>query len=249
MKNLGKIRKFWIVGILYFLCLPVFAGGRGPANYFASDDFEVAPVAYKTEVQKVWVKFTEVDDQDGILNEMRNTFRNWEHQENYARLWNLRGIKVSQKDKTKYLAKYYFKYLDRRISEESKKSKAGSTVRKLASAKQTLNPKIKIHFSDKVRLRFKGRPLQGYGMMYLQNPWVDLKLQAEITGNTYVEGAKHIDELDMDSRVNYDIFGKTITAEIKREIIPKMEANIIYENDFEERNNDVQIQLNYSLAF
>ena len=85
--------------------------------------------------------------------------------------------------------------------------------------------------------------------MYLQNPWVDLKLQAQISGEAFVEGSKHIKELDIDTKLNYDIIGKTVVAEIHKEIIPDMEANIKYENHLKDRLDDLQIQVNYSLTF
>jgi len=248
MKNLGKFKHIVVVGILIVLCQPVFAG-RAPANYFPSDDFEVAPAQYKTKIEQIWIRFTQDDDEEGILNDMKNTFRGWEEREKFAKDWGLRGIEVTKKEKSKYLAKYYFKYLERRLSEEARKSKAGSTVRKLAKAKKALNPKIRINFSEDVRIRFKGRPLQGYGMIYLQNPWVDLKVQAEISGQAYVETSKHIEALGIDSKINYDILGKTILAEIQREIIPDMEAKITYENFLKDRQDDLQIQIKYSLPF
>jgi len=244
MKNLGKIKYVWIVGILLSLCVPAFAGGRGPANYFPSDDFEVAPIEHES-----WVKFIYTEDNEGILSDMRNTFSNWESQENYARRWNLRALEVTTKTKRKYLTKYFVKYIDRRISEEAKKSKAGSNIRKINTAKKSLNPKIAIGFSDKVRLRFKGRPLQGFGWMVLQNPLVDVKLQMEITGNTFFEANKDFYDIKLNSRVNYDVIEDKFLAEINKVIIPNMVANISYENELDQHGDKLQLQIKFSRPF
>ncbi|RLA63980.1 MAG: hypothetical protein DRQ88_01010 [Epsilonproteobacteria bacterium] len=243
MKNLGKMKNLWVMAILFVLCLPAFAG-RAPANYFPSDDFEVAPIEHKS-----WVQFISAEDDKGILNEMRNTFRNWEQNEEMARLYNLRGVVVSPKEKTKYLGKYFLKYLDRRISQEAKKSDAGSGVKKLYSAKKTLNPKLHIGFSKDLRIRFKARPLKGYGSMIFQNPWIDFKLQAEITGKAYLEGFKDFYDFDMNSRVNYDIQSSTVLAEINKEIIDGMVANISYENQLKEKENQLQLQIKFARTF
>lgn len=71
MKNLGKFKHIVVVGILIFLCLPAFAG-RAPANYFPSDDFEVAPAQYKTKIEQIWIRFTQDDDEEGILELGKN---------------------------------------------------------------------------------------------------------------------------------------------------------------------------------
>ena len=181
--------------------------------------------------KKAWVTRIFVEDRDGVLRSIQSNVQRWENLEEYNRHWNLYSsglYKTPGRDgKRRYLEKKLLKYADRRLSGEIKQAEEGSPLKSIQKAQHALKPTTEARLSDDVKLRFKGRVLQGEGSIYVENPYVDFRTNFELGGSTYLNVRRELSSLKLEGSLDYNISEGHWQACIEGPISESLKARII----------------------
>lgn len=172
-------------------------------RYFYQDDF------YNQSVHgnNSWLNTLFAEDDEGIMDKMRNQIQEWEQRREYVELWNLESTGAyagpSEKDRNNFLRKHILKFLDRKFSREMKKEDASTTLKKAGEVEQMLRPNSNIQINEKVKVRFKARILQGHATMQVQNPYFDWSTNFKTNGEVQVSMAKDLSLLGVKTGLDY----------------------------------------------
>lgn len=163
---------------------------RLPGSYAPNVEVQIRP-----DREKSWLEYVFVEDQAGVLNDMRDTLQDWQNTEEYAKNWNLDTTGMyeikDQDDRTKFVNRHILKYLDKRVSGEVKRAEKGSALARVGEIQQTLKPQTDVSIAQNFRLKFKARVLQGKAFMLLDNPYLDNKTTVSLNGKVTMEVGKN----------------------------------------------------------
>ena len=218
-----------------FLVISVFCAGfvqmekrdlsRGPGSVL-DEGFESPPPRKKSWVTRVFV-----EDSGGVLRSIKSNIQRWENIEEYNRHWNLYSsglYKTPGRDgKRRYLEKKLLKYADKRISGEIKQAEEGSALKSIERAQQALKPNTEARLSKDIKLRFKGKVLQGEGFIFVENPYVDFRTSFEISGSTHLNIKRNISSLRLETSLNYNITKGQWEAYVEGPLSESVKARII----------------------
>ncbi len=171
-----------------------------------------------------------LEDDRGILKQMKNQFKGWKKNEEYVKSWNLNGFAnysvESTEGKKSYLSKMILKYLDKRISGEIKRAEEGTTFHRIGQVQKALSPSATLKFSDKVKLRFKGRILEGKGSLIIENPYIQTRSEFNKDGELKVVLNKRVEDLGLTYHTDYyPLEGQYITT-LSKNILPQVIASL-----------------------
>lgn len=189
----------------------------------ANEKRELANFVVREDLQESLLRpkgmyfYLTLEDDRGILRQMKQQFKGWNKDQEYVESWNLNGFanyKVEDvENKKSYLSKMLIKYLDKRISGEIKKAEEGTTFHRIGQVQKALSPSATLKFSDKVKLRFKGRILEGKGSLIIENPYIQTKSEFNKDGELKVVLNKNIKELGLTYHTDYyPLEGQYITT-------------------------------------
>ncbi len=176
---------------------------RKPTSSMVPDEeVIVMPVSEMTFNEKYFV-----EDQQGILKNMKYVVQTWQETELYREQWNLESTGFyhtpSMKEKRDYLSTQFFKYLDKRLTGEIKNAKQGTTFAKIAKVEQTLKPQSTVNVSKNVAVKFKARPLSGKAMMEIRNPFFQNEAYINVKGDVNAKISRAISSMAINAGTEY----------------------------------------------
>ncbi|HLE10264.1 MAG: hypothetical protein A2504_04810 [Bdellovibrionales bacterium RIFOXYD12_FULL_39_22] len=233
---------------------PYFHGsvGRAPANFTPDDDVEVFPFE-----QVLWVDTVLQEDSSNILAQTRGQLAKWRQTEEYAKDWNLESLQrykvPNNKHQRSYVEKNTIKYFDRLLAGEIKRAEKGSTLAQIGRAEVALRPDAKVEFSKSVKIRAKGRLLQGIGWIDLENPFVDYRFVLTAKGRKDMYLSKGIKSAGVYSGIHYNLKAASWRADFDKKLSERITARVSSVQDdntmmFSDESNKI-FQLIYAHSF
>lgn len=191
---------------------------RAPANLIPDDDIGSVPFAQKGFIQRLFV-----EDNSGVLEGLRDDVQSWHEVEEYVHYWNLEstGIYESPDDdrKQRHLERQFWRYLDRRLSEEIDNASEGSALHTAGRLEDAVRPESsEVNFSDDYRLRFRVRPLRGQMAIQLENPFVDHELIVSASGRADMKISRDLAFIDSHASFNYHIDKGYTVAQLSKKL-------------------------------
>ena len=189
---------------------------RMPANFIPDDDVQVVPVD-----QEIWLDRVMVNDNRGILQEVKENMQDWNEQEEFITTWDLqgRGYQIVDVDQRKrYLLRNSLKYLDKRISGEIKNAEAGSTMEKIGEAQKALKPQTKVDVAPNIKLKFKARVLQGKAYMIVDNPYLPNTTTVRADGRVDVHAKKEIESIGVQTEIKYIVNSNSLRLNAEKKL-------------------------------
>jgi len=250
---------------------------RKPASFIPDDEVMIIPMS-----QDIWLDRFMVEDDKGYLKQMKDNLARWDSDESFAENWSLESnpfIKPTENnDQASYLMKNALKYLDRRLSTETKYAEKNSTMAKVGQAQKALQPDTNVQISKSIAVKFRARLLQGKAYMIVKNPYFDYQTEASINGIVRMDAKKDIAILDLSTEMNYTVNSKVLEikavktlkqlkirtvigcnltngrwiASADKEILPNLNAIVSSEQSFKASStqaSEQKAQLQYSLPF
>lgn len=223
---------------------------RMPSNFATEEDTVMRPPR-----RKYWSDKLLVEDNAGILTDMRKTIIDWEKQEEYLRRWDLEKTGViqvqSEKEKNRFLRKRGLKYIDKRLSGEIKQAQPGSKWEQIGKVHKALKPRTKLNLSKSVRVKFKARVLQGKATMILENPLVDASLEGKVNGQARAVIGKRLKDFGLSAHMEYRLKESEVVTTFRKEITDQISAQATTVNRNDEVNpmNDQRFELNFATSF
>ena len=234
-------------------------------NYreLAADERELANFVVREDLQEALLRpkslyfYMTVEDDRGILRQMKDQFQEWRENQEYVEKWNLEGFgNYSIQDtpaKKSYLSKMLLKYLDKRISGEIKKAEEGTTFHRIGQVQQALSPSATLKFSDLVKLRLKVRILEGKGELHLENPYIGAKSEFYKTGEVKVVLNKNMTDLGLYYHTDYSPLEGHYVASLSKSLIDNVSAKVSSSQSHDRvvfsGDSDRTLSLNYGKAF
>jgi len=246
-KNLGGEGELLPVSIHKAINL----SSRGPANIIPDDEIEIEPIK-----QTLWYENLLVEDDRGVLVGVREQLKFWREREEYVSNWDLESTGLYRtpdiEAKKRYLQKNLLRYLDKRLSGEIRNAEKNSTLHRVGQVQTALRPNAEARISEKIKIKFRARVLQGKAFILVKNPWVDNRTTISATGKVEVAMNRSFKDLGIATRVRYNVNESEYLAEIDKTITSKITARISsHQNDktmiFEsEANSTLQLLFHHS---
>lgn len=225
---------------------------RRPANYIPNDEVNVAPYEDGSWINQIFVR-----DSAGVLDNVSSDLERWEEQERFEEVW---GVQMQGQQsaptldqKKSYLSRQLLKYADKRLGGEVKKAEKGSTLHKVGKVQQALRPDSTVSFSDRFKLKFKARILQGQASVYLINPYFENSLDVNFSGHAVLRVSKKFKPLQLSTDVRVDMHNKTYATRLSRPVAKNVRAEVSSDRKLEgapfESDANNKIQLKYFTAF
>lgn len=229
------------------------AAERRPANYIPNDEVNIAPYENSSWLNKIFV-----NDSAGVLENVSNDLERWEEQERFEELWGVRmqgqrNNTPNLDQKKSYLSRQLLKYVDKRLGGEVKKAEKGSTLHKVGKVQKALRPDTSVSFSNKFKLKFKARVLQGQASVYLINPYFKNSLDVNFKGHAVLRVSKKFKPLKLSTDVRVDMQNKTYATRLSRPVVKNVRAEVSSNRKLKgapfESDANNKIQLRYFRAF
>lgn len=225
---------------------------RGPAMFAADDSIEPSPLT-----QKIWLQKVIVEDEAGIVSQVRSEMNHWEEVEEYRELWDLESTGLyntpSMSTRKTYLNGKLLKYADRRLAGEVKKADKGSTLYTVGQAQKTLTPQTEVSIAPSVKFKFRARIIEGLGVMKVENPYVKYETQFTFNGRVLMTMSKRIDSLGVDTQINYKVDEGLYTAFVDKKlsstVTTRLSATQPDDHLFFTEDSDNRLELFYSNSF
>ncbi|TNF00837.1 MAG: hypothetical protein EP326_05845 [Deltaproteobacteria bacterium] len=199
--------------------------GRAPANFIPDTEIEPVPIE-----NRIWLQNLLVEDNSGVLASIRANIASWEQTEEYAQNWNLKSTGLYNTPdvaaKKAFLNKWLLKYFDKRLAGEIKNSEEGSTLHTVGQVHQTLRPNTEVGISQKVKIKFKARLLQGRAIARVENPWVDTHATIKATGEVNVQMRKELKDIGVTAGIDYNANEGRYLAHVDKKLTEKITARI-----------------------
>lgn len=224
---------------------------RSIDNHIPDDDIIPVPLE-----PKIWLEYTFVHDEAGILQRMQDEFREWERLDEQSRLWNLDDVEFNrpdEKERKNRITKDFVKYVDRRLSGEIKRAEKGSTLAKVGTVRQALKPTTKVTVNRYLKVKFKARVLQGQLKVNFINPFVGSYADIDRKGGVKFHMFKNFEEVGMTSKVDYFARDKSYVFLVSKDLIENIGMYVSSTQSqnqmiFESRA-DAVLGFNYDIAF
>jgi hypothetical protein len=230
-----KYRHFSLISRTLFVLLLAFQGTtsyargaeitRAPANFIPDD--EIAPAPLK---QKIWLQTLLIADDAGVLDGMKNEIAAWEELREWRDLWDLESTGLyhvpSAQEKKSWFERMLLKYADKRLAGEVRNAEEGSTLHQVGQVQKALKPKAEVAISENIKVKIRGKVLQGLVVFNVQNPWVDSYANVSIEGNVDVHINKKLNDLGLDTGIDYNVNARTWSARVDRRISSEVTARV-----------------------
>jgi hypothetical protein len=196
---------------------------RGPASTIPRDDLEAVPPQ-----DQIWLNSVFVEDNAGVMNNIRNQLHTWQKMEEYRQNWDVEstGLYETPDDgrKKAWFNRMLLRYADKRLSGEMKNAAQGSTLRRVSNVQKALKPDTEATISRNIKLKFKARVLQLEGRMTVVNPWVESETTFNAQGEIHTRVAKNIKTLGIRTEVFYQVHDGNYQAVISKPLSQKVTA-------------------------
>lgn len=195
---------------------------RGPASAVPRDDMEAVPVENQIWLANVWVS-----DRAGVMDRMALQMREWERVEEYRQNWDIESSTLyntpDREQKKAWFNRMLLRYADKRLTGGIRDAAEGSTLARIATAKEALRPNTEASISKNVKLKFKLRVLQLRGIMRIINPWVESETSFDVQGRIHSRLTKNFEDMGgLRAEVNYwvheDLYNATISKPLGNNI-------------------------------
>ncbi|EQC47094.1 hypothetical protein [Bacteriovorax sp. Seq25_V] len=225
---------------------------RMPQSFTADVDFVAAP-----EKEDPWYAHIFVEDDSGVLNQMRANFANLEANDEYTRNWDMESTGLysysTQEQRVTYFNKYILKYVDKRISGEVKKAEEGSTLAAVGNVQKALKPQTDVNFAQNMKLKIRAKVLQGEVYMDFINPYVDSRTTLSLSGDINMNVKKEFKEYRGVASVDYNPKDGNYVTQFDKYITDALVARVSSSQDqsrsvFSE-DSDARFQLMYARPF
>ncbi len=200
---------------------------RVPSNFVPSDDVQPAPFIEN----KLWVDKVFVQDNEGLLANMRGNVRSWQDTEEYAKYWNLESTGLyntpEEEARKKMFEKTLLKYADKRLTGEMKDAEEGSPMASVNKAQRALRPQAEVGVSPNIKFKFKARALQGEGKVIVENPYFDYETRYKVfTNNLYSSASKNFKTIGFRTGADVAVTEKNWTAFFDQKITEEVSARV-----------------------
>lgn len=225
---------------------------RGPASMIPRDDVEAVP-----QQDKIWLSSVFVEDNAGVMNNIKDQLQTWQQMEEYRRNWDIEstGLYETPDDgrKKAWFNRMLLRYADKRLSGEMKNADKGSTLSRVSNVRQALRPSSEASISQNVKLKFKARILQLQGTMNIINPWVESETTFNANGEIHTRVAKNLESIGVRAEVFYQVHDGQYQAVISKPLTNNVTAVLSSaQSDNEVAFADIDrntVQLIYSTPF
>lgn len=226
--------------------------GRVPASSVPADYVDAPPIE-----QDLWINRVMVEDDAGVLREMREDFQEWDETDRYAEYWNLSStglfVTPDEGQRRTYLSKRFLKYIDKRISGEIKQAEEGSTFHKIGKAQEALKPNTTVEFSPMFRFKFRARVLDREANMIVENPWVDCNAKVNLKGDMEINVIKNFSEVGVNAHLYYKVdegqWVTTLSRSITNELSTSLSSTQNHGKMAFTEDADTRLQFNYYAPF
>lgn len=251
-----KISYFMLVTSLFFGLSngysQSFSNNRGPANFLPSES--VRPTLYS---QPGIYHYLTLEDDKGVLVEMRNQMNAWNEEEEYLKQWNLEGFAdrniVTTEEKKKYINRYIIKYLDKRLSGEIKRAEEGSVFHRVGQMEQALKPNATVNVSETFKLKIKAKVLEAEASMILDNPYFELESHFLLDGTITVNANKNFDNLGLRFYTNVAVNSFSYSTSIEKTLPYNVLAKLSSDQSLNEvaftGDTNKTLSFNYNFVF
>lgn len=199
--------------------------GRKPASLMPADDVGTVPLE-----QKLWVNRVLIEDDAGVMRQIKNDLLSWDRTDTYARNWNLSstGLFVTPTDDQRktYLSKQILKYADKRISGEVKRAEEGSTLHKVGQVQEALKPNTTVEVSPLLKFRFRARVLEREARMIVENPWFEYDAKISLSGYAEMNMRKRFDQYGLSANIVYKVSEGHWETYIDKSITQKISSRL-----------------------
>ncbi|MBT7610442.1 MAG: hypothetical protein HN576_11845 [Bacteriovoracaceae bacterium] len=199
--------------------------GRAPANFIPDVEIEPEPVQ-----QKIWLQTLLIADDAGVLNGMKNEINAWEELREWRDLWDVESTGLyyvpTATEKKSWFERMLLKYADKRLAGEVRNSEKGSALHQVGQVQKALKPKAEVDLSEHVKVKLRGKVLQGLVVVNIINPWVDSYANVTIKGDVDIHVNKRLNDLDLDAGIDYNVTDRSWLARVDRRISSEVTARI-----------------------
>jgi hypothetical protein len=251
LRSLGRTILVLLVGLNLSLA---FAGGasRAPANFIPDDEIEPAPLE-----QKIWLQNLLIADDAGVLNGMKNEIQAWEELKEWRDLWDVESTGLyhvpSAAEKKSWFERMLLKYADKRLAGEVRNAEEGSALHSVGEVQKALKPKAEVGLSENIKVKIRGKVLQGLIVVNVVNPWVDSYANVTVDGDVDVHVNKKLNDLGLDTGIDYNVNEGTWLARVDRRISSEVTARISSHQKDDKmiftESADNRVELFYRLQF
>jgi hypothetical protein len=197
------------------------------SSYALAPDDDMSPVP---AVHNLWLNNVFVPDDAGVMNSIKETYDSWAQTEEYVDNWNLESTKLykvpTPEEKKAYSSKIFLKYADKRLSGEVKRSKEGSTMYAIGQAQKALRPQAEVRMAPQVKVKFRGRFLEGKGMIHVYNPIMDYQTTINYKGDVQMTASKEIKPVGIFASLNYEVTNDSWVAAFDRKLTEKWSTRL-----------------------
>ena len=208
-----------------------FITPRGP-SFAVPDDGDIIVAMGPEHFHETFL----VEDDRGVLKQIKVTMHRWSSDEHFAQLWHLEDIGLylppPMEERKRFLEKHMIRYADKRLSGEIKKAKKGSSLHQVGQVKKAIRPQSRFQLAEDYRLRLQGKVLRGLIQLKLENPHikiVELEFKAfnkgtfwrreSQVGETTLFLGHHFDRSRRYfSGIEYGLYGADWKWELRREL-------------------------------
>ena len=223
---------------------------RGPANLIPQDEITPRPIT-----QKAWISRVLKEDDAGVLSSLRNDIRKWQEIEEYAHYWNLEstGLHQTPDDERKmgHLKRQFWRYFDRRLSEEINSAEEGSTLHTVGRVEKAVTPEnTDVQISENYKLSFKVRPIQGRATIELENPYLQAHSTISASGKVDMVLEKDFEDAKVNARMNYYVDQGYYVAQVNKGLTDHLSARAFHYSPREnQKHSEQRMGLYYSKGF
>lgn len=216
---------------------------RGPASLIPRDDMEALPAVQ----DEVWLSNVFVEDRAGVMNNMVQTFSEWERMEEYRQNWDIGSTGLyntpDMEQKRAWFNRMILRYAEKRFTGELKNAEAGSTLKKIETAQKALRPDTSASITKNFKIKFRAKVLRMQGQMLLINPWVESETIFRADGRINTRVSKTFEDLGVRTDFNYQVKEGFWEARMAKPLTQTVQA-VISSRKIEQIDNTVQLIYN-----
>ncbi|MBF0364267.1 MAG: hypothetical protein HQK50_01780 [Oligoflexia bacterium] len=177
-----------------------------------------------------WVKKLLTPDSHGILKSMADKVDEWEAKREYHERWSHTKVEEgelpTEKEKSAFLRKNALKFLDKKLSQELKSAKKGTTAHKIGQVHQSLYPSGQLRLTQEFSLKVKTELVQGRATLLFYNPYVDwyIHFNAYDNSRTMMFIGKDLDPLGVRTEIQYLPLGEQVKTVVDKQLTEHMKS-------------------------
>lgn len=225
---------------------------RIPSSNLALDEAIIVP----RSTNQNWYESMMVDDDQGVLNSLRNDIRKWQESENYKSQWGMgnTGLFPDQTEsQKKRVEKDLLKYADKRLSGEVKKAPKNSSLHTIGKVHESLRPSSTVSMWEGYAIKFQVRVLQGKSQIHLKNPYMTNYLEMTFSGRKEFISEKRFEDIGLRMALNYRLDFDQYYTTVEKKLTETISASVSSTQDRKTgiftNESDSRFQLNYYRPF